>query len=153
MPPWKPRASSPNTSTFPAPSTMSFMGTYILLCSLMLPLHPSLPSSRAGSESATRAWLTILAIGTPVTVMWSRVRLGVHTPAQTLAGAALGIFKGCLWFTLWNGTEKSLGIRLGDGQHGWTGAISAGGFAEHVGVPVDSFISSVESSLLRWWTS
>jgi membrane-associated phospholipid phosphatase len=51
--------------------------------------------SAAAATLATLGWLLIgsdalaLAIGVPV-IAWSRIRLHHHTPAQTIAGAALG---------------------------------------------------------------
>ncbi|PWN45725.1 PAP2-domain-containing protein [Ceraceosorus guamensis] len=43
------------------------------------------------------------------TVMWSRVQLGLHTPAQTLAGAALGTVSALSLSVLWHGTNASAG--------------------------------------------
>lgn len=47
----------------------------------------------------------LLALGTIVwgtAIMWSRVRIGYHTPAQVLVGAALGLFGGVGWRLLWD---------------------------------------------------
>ncbi|PWY97243.1 PAP2-domain-containing protein, partial [Testicularia cyperi] len=93
-------------------ASISFMGTYILLSSLLLPLHPSLAISQADNSTTyqmTRIWLALFGVAAPLLVMWSRVRLGVHTRAQTIAGAALGIAKACLWFVVWNGTASLSG--------------------------------------------
>lgn len=83
------------------------MGTYILLSSLLLPLHPSLHlgSGAAARDGMAYIWIALVGVVAPVLVMWSRVQLGVHTPAQTLVGAALGVVKACIWFTAWNGTQ------------------------------------------------
>lgn len=53
------------------------MGIYLLLHTCTSP-YASLP-------------IILPSLLVPPLVMWSRIRLGLHTPAQTIAGAALGI--------------------------------------------------------------
>lgn len=42
----------------------------------------------------------------PLLVMWSRVKLGLHTPEQTYAGAAIGISMALVFWTTWNGLDS-----------------------------------------------
>lgn len=128
-------------------STISFMGTYIVLSSLLLPLHPSIPvGSGTASDSMTRIWLALVGAVAPVLVMWSRVRLGVHTPAQTLVGAALGIVKACIWFTAWNGLETLFGSGTAF-DIGTSRSVLNVGLKDTVGVRVDSLIQQAEARL------
>lgn len=131
------------------------MGTYIVLSSLLLPLHPSLSLSNsflahdaASTDSMTRLWIALVGVVGPVLVMWSRVRLGVHTPAQTLVGAALGVAKACLWFTAWNGTQVVFG------SHSTLGLASShsmlrDGLKDSIGVRVDALIAQTEAQVWR----
>ncbi len=133
--------------------TISFMGTYIVLSSLILPLHPSIShGSRllGGHESASdgmvRIWLALFGFVAPVLVMWSRVRLGVHTPAQTFVGAALGVVKACVWFTAWNGTTMVFGS-ASPLDAASSSSVLQNGLKDTVGVRVDSLIHQVESKV------
>lgn len=136
-------------------STISFMGTYLLLSSLLLPLHPSLSLSSSSSlggpatlDTMTRVWIALVGVVAPVTVMWSRVRLGVHTPAQTLVGAALGIANACIWFTAWNGTHLLFGTGSTLDSAASTSLIH-NGLKDSIGVRVDSLIAHIEANLAR----
>lgn len=136
-------------------SAISFMGTYIFLSSLLLPLHPSLSldsSSTSGGPASldgmTRVWIALIGVVAPVLVMWSRVRLGVHTPSQTLAGACLGVTKACLWFTAWNGTQIFIDTRSSIDDAA-SSSILRNGLRNTVGVRVDSWIAQVEANLVR----
>ncbi|SNX84133.1 uncharacterized protein MEPE_02841 [Melanopsichium pennsylvanicum] len=135
-------------------ATISFMGTYIVLLSLFLPLHPSLSlastfleGDSAASDKMVRSWMAIIGFVTPVLVMWSRVRLGVHTPAQTLAGAALGVAKACIWFTVWNGTQL---LFCSDSSTPWSsGMVLRSGLKDLIGVRADSMIANTEAHVLK----
>ncbi|GAK61920.1 uncharacterized protein PAN0_001c0115 [Moesziomyces antarcticus] len=131
-------------------ATISFMGTYIVLSSLLLPLHPSLVLDRTSTQSdqMVRIWLALLGVAAPVLVMWSRVRLGVHTRAQTLVGAALGVAKAIIWFTLWNGTHIITGT---NSASAFDAAMSPStlqvGLKATVGTRIDSLIRHTEAAL------
>ncbi|SPO20427.1 uncharacterized protein UTRI_00827_B [Ustilago trichophora] len=133
-------------------ATISFMGTYIVLSSLLLPLHPSLSlgsssllGNAAASDNMTRIWIALVGVVAPVLVMWSRVRLGVHTPAQTLVGAALGVAKACIWFTAWNGTQLLFGSHSTIGSN----SVLQDGLRNTVSVRVDSLIAQTEARMWR----
>jgi membrane-associated phospholipid phosphatase len=55
-----------------------------------LSLHTAAASGTVAILVLTLGPLLILALPVVALVAWSRIRLGDHTPAQTLAGAALG---------------------------------------------------------------
>ncbi|EST06663.1 Phosphatidic acid phosphatase type 2/haloperoxidase [Kalmanozyma brasiliensis GHG001] len=130
-------------------STISFMGTYILLSSLLLPLHPSLHlgSGAAARDNMAHIWIALVGVVAPVLVMWSRVQLGVHTPAQTLVGAALGVVKACLWFTAWNGTQVVFGTSptIGDAT---SASVARNGLRTIIGARVDPLIAQTEARVL-----
>lgn len=46
-------------------------------------------------------------------MIYSRVRLGVHTTGQCIAGAALGVSTTILFYTLWNGHTSAQGELFG----------------------------------------
>lgn len=46
----------------------------------------------------------------PSAVMWSRVALGVHTPAQVFAGGLLGLFYAVQAWSIWNGRSPAVGL-------------------------------------------
>ncbi|GAC99493.1 hypothetical protein PHSY_007095 [Pseudozyma hubeiensis SY62] len=96
----------------------------------------------------TRVWIALIGVVAPVLVMWSRVRLGVHTPSQTLAGACLGVTKACLWFTAWNGIQIFLDTPSSQHDTAST-SILRDGLKNTVGVRVDSWIAQAEVSLGR----
>lgn len=123
------------------------MGTYIMLSSLFLPLHPTF-SLDASSDDMTRIWIALVGIAAPVLVMWSRVQLGVHTPAQTLVGAALGVAKAYIWFTAWNGTTLVFGPSLAFEQAGSARSVLQDGLRNSLGVRIDSIIGQTEARLL-----
>lgn len=134
------------------------MGAYILLSSLYLPLHPSLSLGSGSStlqasavlDSMTRIWIGLVGVVVPVLVMWSRVRLGVHTPAQTLAGSALGVANACFWFTAWNGVQWlfSDNSTLNRNRVAST-SILRDGLKHTLGVRVDVLITHTEALLAR----
>ena len=131
------------------------MGTYILLSSLLLPLHPSLSLSSnsvtgdaASLDNMTRVWIALVGAVAPALVMWSRVRLGVHTPEQTLAGAALGFAKACLWFTAWNGSQLVLGTSASTRSF-WSTSVLHDGLKATIGVRGDALIAQIEANLRR----
>ena len=55
-----------------------------------LSLHTAAASGTVAILVLTLGPLLILALPVVALVAWSRIRLGDHTPAQALAGAALG---------------------------------------------------------------
>lgn len=131
------------------------MGTYIVLSSLLLPQHPSLSlgssavlGTASASDNMTRVWIALVGLVAPVLVMWSRVRLGVHTPAQTLVGAALGVAKACIWFTAWNGTQLFSSSHTTFGNAWGSNSVVRNGLKDTVGVRVDSLIAQTEATLL-----
>lgn len=131
------------------------MGMYMILSSLCLPLHSSIPwsskrwaDSAAESDSMTRIWIVLVGFAAPALVMWSRVRLGVHTPAQTLAGAALGVAKACLWFIAWNGTVLVFGSSFASDE-AWFRFTLRNGLKNTVGAPMDAVIGETEARLFR----
>jgi dolichyldiphosphatase len=131
-------------------ATISFMGTYIMLSSLLLPLHPSLILDRTSTQSdqMVRIWLALIGVAAPVLVMWSRVRLGVHTRAQTLVGAALGVVKAIVWFTLWNGTQIMTGTSSAPVLDAATFPSTLQvGLRATVGTRIDSLIRHTEATL------
>ncbi|CAO1628241.1 unnamed protein product [Sympodiomycopsis kandeliae] len=65
-------------------STISFMCTYLAL-----------------NGGGIHPILRIGLVGLPLLVMWSRVRLGVHTPRQVIVGGTLGLLTGIAWNQLW----------------------------------------------------
>ncbi|PWN53648.1 hypothetical protein IE53DRAFT_383822 [Violaceomyces palustris] len=138
-------------------ASISFMGTYILFCSILLPLHPAFLSVTSSgtsnhavlSETATRAWISVFSIMAPVGVMWSRVKLGVHTPNQTYAGAALGILKAFLWFTLWNGVSAWTAGNLLDSLRG--DDLIHVGLGARYGHSLDKFISGAVVGVAPRW--
>jgi dolichyldiphosphatase len=54
--------------------------------------------------------LVPLVAATPPVVMWSRVRLGLHTPAQCLVGATLGVACALFATVLWTGFGSHAGL-------------------------------------------
>ncbi|SAM59043.1 uncharacterized protein UBRO_01122 [Ustilago bromivora] len=127
-------------------ATISFMGIYIMLSALFLPLHPTF-SLDSSSDNVARIWIGLVGIAAPVLVMWSRVRLGVHTPAQTLVGAALGVAKACIWFTAWNGTNLLLGSSSSFDRAASTHSVLHNGLKDWIGARVDWIISQTEARL------
>ncbi|KDN44361.1 PAP2-domain-containing protein [Tilletiaria anomala UBC 951] len=78
-------------------ATITFMGLYLVL----------------GARGTIPAAATALGLLLPPAVMWSRVHLGLHTPTQTLAGAALGASTAAAAFLLWHGggSAYTTGVR------------------------------------------
>ncbi|EPQ29209.1 uncharacterized protein PFL1_03496 [Pseudozyma flocculosa PF-1] len=133
-------------------ASVSFMGSYLVLVLALAPSSSSSSTPTSGMGAATMVGLGALCIGLPVAVMWSRVRLGVHTPAQTVAGAALGVVKALFWFTLWYGSDQvwRRGASAVDARDasGGVGRLWTQGLATHVGLPVDAFVGRCEARLL-----
>jgi dolichyldiphosphatase len=95
-------------------SSISFFGVYLSLCIARLKPHPRfLPHllSRRGDSNdfslPIRALLTAAVLYGAVSVMWSRVRLGHHTPAQVIGGASVGGSLACICFWVWQTTLSS----------------------------------------------
>lgn len=135
-------------------SSIAFFGTYLSLSSLLLPLHPRVTAllpywdrfasatstalgpgavqssfwtyfAGAWGQRATRVGLAAFFLAGSASVCWSRVRLGHHTPAQVIAGAALGSTIALVWMSLWLGLD------------GWATLIGRDlvGMASHTPVP------------------
>ena len=134
-------------------SSIAFFGVYLSISTLLLPLHPRVTSllpfwdhlaARAVAEGpthlvswgqlGTRALLALFWVAGAASVCWSRVRLGHHTPAQVLAGAALGSSVAVVWLGLWLGGEQ-IGIVGMDGWPTWvmSGVKERGGVLERAG--------------------
>lgn len=101
----QPRPDSTRKQTFGMPSTHSasigFMGTYLVLASLLLAPHPLLTrlSETPAHRCASAGLAALLAVG----VWWSRIRLGHHTTAQVVAGGTLGSSMAVVAFVQWEG--------------------------------------------------
>lgn len=72
---------------------MTFMCLYLCL---------AMPSSLA--------LLVPFVAAAPPVVMWSRVRLGLHTPAQCLVGATLGVTCALVATAVWSGLGPHAGL-------------------------------------------
>lgn len=114
----QPRPDSTTKLTYGMPSTHSasigFMGTYLVLSSLLLLPHPRLKLHRVaiGSFEEPSSWTlahrtaSCLLFGTlAYSVWWSRVKLGHHTTAQVVAGGMLGCTIALLAFVEWQGQD------------------------------------------------
>jgi len=97
-------------------------------------------------DGMTQIWIALVGVAAPVLVMWSRVQLGVHTPAQTIVGAALGVFKACLWFTAWNGTQVLFGSGSNFGDPS-SRSVLQNGLKDSLGVRGDALIGHFETKL------
>ena len=91
--PRPPHASSYADGSFGMPSSHAqfsfFLASYAALW------------AASGRWRAGRAWALLVACAAPIgaaLIAYSRVRLNYHTPAQVLAGAAVGCGAGALWF-------------------------------------------------------
>jgi dolichyldiphosphatase len=89
-------------------SSIAFFGTYLSLCIARLKPHPRfLPHllSRSGDTEDFSLPIRVLLTGGVLygagSVCWSRVRLTYHTPAQVLAGVAVGSSLAVLSFVVW----------------------------------------------------
>jgi len=100
--------------TYGMPSTHSTsIGFYMAY--LVLSLPPFNASPVAANKRDTQGLFQgfsggLMALGTVVwgtSIMWSRVRIGYHTLAQVLVGAALGLSGGVMWRMLWD--DKAIG--------------------------------------------
>lgn len=129
------------------------MGIYFSLSSLLLPFHPSIQPSQS-YEPLLRSTLTCLGLSIPILVIWSRIKLGLHTRLQCLAGFTLGLALAFTLFLVWNGYE-SLNFRAGGGLESLkgTGLIESG-----IGIKVEevldpwlkSFVGQVRRKLELW---
>lgn len=108
----QPRPELSKKKTYGMPSThsssISFFGVYLSLCISQLKPHPrflpNLLSRRDDTEDLSpfvRFVLTTAVLYGAASVMWSRVRLTHHTPAQVVAGAAVGSSMAIACFILW----------------------------------------------------
>ncbi|KAL9934027.1 hypothetical protein V8E36_007109 [Tilletia maclaganii] len=150
-------------------SSITFMGFYLTLCFLLLPLHPSVPvpsaltsspaitstfSALSGSSDlndyAIRTSYALASLTFPAVVIWSRVALGLHTPAQCAVGALLGVFNATVLFTAWNGLRT------------WTGSswsfvgsalpdVLMNGIGSTFGLWADELIKTGEEAARRRW--
>jgi dolichyldiphosphatase len=77
-------------------ASIAHFGMSVLLASLYLPLHPSVP----GGDTA-RVVAPIFVLPLAGTIAVSRVWLGHHTWTQVAAGCAYGVGWAFLCFTLW----------------------------------------------------
>lgn len=126
----QPRPDSTHKITYGMPSTHSasigFMGTYLALVFLLLEPHPRiLTLVWPWTQNVVLVWsdgqrlaLAGLAGGATVSVWWSRVRLGHHTPAQVFAGGSLGSIIALMAFAQWEGSRR-FPLWNGMSREGW----------------------------------
>lgn len=123
-------------------------------------LSPS--SSRTGTGTSTketdnlqlvtRIWLAIFSFSLPLLVIWSRIRLGVHTRAQCLVGGALGCALACACWALWTGVAS--GVASGGVFENGLG--SGSGFGSGLGLRVwgtrldNALYAGVQDALGSW---
>lgn len=69
------------------------------------------PLSPTSDLLAYRSLLVPLLLASPPLIMWSRVKLGLHTPEQCMVGAALGFVNTLLLSLLWRGIGSWVGLR------------------------------------------
>lgn len=111
----QPRPVGTHKKTYGMPSTHSssiaFFGVYLSLCAARLKPHPrflpTLLSRQSDSENFSlpvRLLLTGSVLYGASSVCWSRVKLTYHTPAQVIAGAAVGSTLAVACFALWQHT-------------------------------------------------
>lgn len=62
--------------------------------------------------TGSRFIFAMTALACAGAVMWSRVRLGHHTPNQVLAGATLGCLVAAAWFFFWVGLPSPSSSRI-----------------------------------------
>ncbi|KAE9396060.1 PAP2-domain-containing protein [Gymnopus androsaceus JB14] len=92
-------------------ATMTYYATYILLASLYLPIHRTLPQSwitRIGPPLVVLPWATVIAL--------SRIWLGHHTLAQVSVGCTFGFVFALSWFAMWTHGLNEQGLKL---EHLW----------------------------------
>ena len=89
-------------------SSIAFFGVYLSLCVARLKPHPRfLPNllSRQGDSEDFSLPIRLLLTGSvlygAISVCWSRVKLTYHTPAQVIAGAAVGSTLAVAYFAFW----------------------------------------------------
>lgn len=96
------------TKTHGMPSTHSSTITFMSLYLVGLLVAPMSPVS---DLLAYRSLLVPLLLASPPLIMWSRVKLGLHTPEQCMVGGALGIFNALFLSMLWRGLGSWAGLR------------------------------------------
>ncbi|KAE8250654.1 hypothetical protein A4X13_0g4519 [Tilletia indica] len=141
-------------------SSITFMGLYLSLCFLLLPLHPSIPvpsaltnpppssstsSSGLISDLGVRMGYAAFTAMFPAIVIWSRIALGLHTPAQCGVGALLGAFNAVVLFTGWNG------MRVWGLDNGFVPAVLQEGVGSTFGIWADAWIKTLEEEVRRRW--
>ncbi|KAJ3936856.1 MAG: hypothetical protein NXY57DRAFT_983912 [Lentinula lateritia] len=86
-------------------TTITYYATYILLASLYLPIHHTLPqhwTTRIVPPLIVLPWAGLIAL--------SRIWLGHHTLAQVSVGCSFGFGFAWLWFYLWTEALNKYGI-------------------------------------------
>lgn len=165
--PWKEQSTSwngieqLNTLNVLTCRSITFMGLYLCLSFLLLPLHPSVPVPSAlksppptsdlptdASDLPVRLAYAIVSLSVPAVVMWSRVALGLHTPAQCAAGALLGTVNALTLFTSWNGL-RSFGLPTSASS--WFPHSLWTGLGNSFGAWADDLIKTAEDDLRRRW--
>ncbi|CAD6892457.1 unnamed protein product [Tilletia controversa] len=144
-------------------SSITFMGLYLSLCFVLLPLHPSVPVPSAltnpspaspSSSGSTNGLVSDLSVRLgyaafaamfPAVVIWSRIALGLHTPAQCGVGALLGAFNAVLLFTGWNG------MRVWGVGEGTVPGFLLDGVGSTFGVWADVWIKALEEEVRARW--
>ncbi|KAK0550051.1 hypothetical protein OC845_002855 [Tilletia horrida] len=132
-----------NKRTHGMPSTHSSSITFM---GLQPPPTSDLPTD--ASDLPVRLAYALASLSVPAVVMWSRVALGLHTPAQCAAGALLGTVNALSLFTSWNGL-RSFGVPTSASswlpQGLWTG------LGNSFGSWADDLIKQAEEDLRRRW--
>jgi membrane-associated phospholipid phosphatase len=98
-----------NESLTVVDSTTMFMGTYL---SLALFCYPSY------LDANHRLLIMPALLALPPAIMYSRVRLGVHTPAQCIVGGILGATNAVFCTAMWQGWW-GLGGKAGLAKSSW----------------------------------
>ncbi|KAJ3856021.1 DnaJ domain-containing protein [Lentinula lateritia] len=86
-------------------TTITYYATYILLSSLYLPIHYTLPqhwTTRIVPPLIVLPWAALIAL--------SRIWLGHHTLAQVSVGCSFGFGFAWLWFYLWTEALNKYGV-------------------------------------------
>lgn len=111
--------------TYGMPSTHSTsIGFYMAYIILSLPPFSSPSTTISGMRRAltvsgpTGGLMALMTLVWGSLIMWSRVRIGYHTLAQVLVGAAIGLSGGLAWRWMWDNKVVGLGSWEGVLQ-GW----------------------------------
>ncbi|KAJ3977759.1 phosphatidic acid phosphatase type 2/haloperoxidase [Lentinula raphanica] len=88
-------------------TTITYYATYILLASVYLPIHHTLPQS-----SITRILPPLVVVPWATVIALSRIWLGHHTLSQVSAGCTLGFGFAWFWFYQWTSGLNRYGLEV-----------------------------------------